>query len=331
MPKFSDIIGQEQIKMHLGRAVHNKTLSHAYIISGERYCGKEFVAKALAEAVLCENHGDESCGECHSCRQARGGNNPDIIRITHEKPGSIGVNDIREQLIDDIVIKPYSGEYKVYIINEAEKMTPQAQNAILKTLEEPPAYAIILLLATGTESFLPTILSRCMVLEMKPVSNELIREYLIEELKVPESKVDMCVAFAAGNLGKARLLAMSEDFDEIRNHVLYVIKTLKDMDPARLTEAVKKAHDYKLDISDYLDIMAIWFRDVLLFKATSDANGLIFKEELSSIREAVGLCDYEGIENIIKGIDVAKHRLAANVSFELTMELLFLTIKDAGN
>ena len=93
---------------------------------------------------------------------------------------------------------------------------------------------------------------------------------------------------------------------------------------------MKKINEYKLEISDYLDIMSIWYRDVLLFKATTDANSLVFREELQAIRKVVARCSYEGIETVIRALDKAKKRLEANVNFELTMELLFLDIKENG-
>ena len=146
MAEFKDIIGQEQIKSHLKNAIATGKVSHAYIINGERFSGKEFVARVFAMALQCEKGGEEPCQQCHSCKQALSGNQPDIIYLTHEKPGSIGVDDIRAQINGDVAIKPYSSPYKIYIISEAEKMTVQAQNALLKTVEEPPAYAVILLL-----------------------------------------------------------------------------------------------------------------------------------------------------------------------------------------
>ena len=180
MAKFSDIIGQEQIKEHLQNALEAGKISHAYIINGEKSSGKEFIARVFSMALQCEKGGTEPCQECHSCKQALTDNQPDIIRVTHEKPNTISVDDIRAQVNNDVAIKPYSSPYKVYIIQDAEKMTVQAQNAILKTLEEPPAYAVILLLTTNVNALLPTILSRCVVLNMKPVADDLIRKYLIK-------------------------------------------------------------------------------------------------------------------------------------------------------
>lgn len=330
MAKFQDIIGQEQIKEHLQNALSTGKVSHAYIINGERFSGKEYIAKIFAMALQCERDGIEPCQECHSCRQALSDNQPDIIRVTHEKPGSIGVDDIRAQINGDITIKPYSSPRKIYIVNEAEKMTVQAQNALLKTLEEPPAYAVILLLTSNVNAFLPTILSRCVVLNMKPVADEKVKKYLMEELRVPDYKADVCVAFARGNVGKAKQLASSEDFEKVKEEALALLKYVQDMDVTEMIAAIRKISEYKLDVNDYMDILTIWYRDVLLFKATGDANHLVFREELSNIRRVAGRTSYEGIEKVIRSLEKAKSRLDANVNFDLAMELLLMDMKEYG-
>ncbi len=330
MADFKDIIGQEQIKEHLQNAIHTKKISHAYIINGEKSSGKEFIAKVFSMALQCEKDGDNPCQECHSCKQALSGNHPDIIRVIHEKPGTISVEDIRAQVNNDVVIKPYSSPYKIYLINEAEKMTVQAQNAILKTLEEPPEYVVILLLTTNVDVLLPTILSRCVVLNMKPVADEQIKKYLMEQMQVPDYKAEVCVAFARGNVGKARLLAASEVFESVKAEAIFGVKYIQDMELHEIVAAIKKINEYKLEVGDYLDIIAIWYRDVLLFKATRDVNHMIFREEITTIRKVAHRSSYEGIEEIIGALATAKRRLDANVSFELTMELLLLTIKENG-
>ena len=330
MMGFQSIIGQEQIKEHMQNALQTGKISHAYIIHGEKSTGKEFIARVFAMALQCEKGEAEPCNQCHSCKQALSKNQPDIIYVTHEKPNTISVEDIRAQVNNDVAIKPYSSKYKVYIINEAEKMTVQAQNAILKTLEEPPAYVVILLLVSNLQTLLPTILSRCVTLNMKPVSDSLIRKYLMEELQVPDYRADVCVAFARGNVGKAKALASSEEFDNVKNEALGLLKHVHDMELQEIIQAIKRINEYKLEISDYLDIMSIWYRDVLLFKATADANSLVFREEIQAIRKVVARCSYEGIETVIHALAKAKKRLEANVNFELTMELLFLDMKENG-
>ena len=248
--------------------------------------------------------------------------------VSHEKPNKIGVEDIRAQINGDIAIKPYSSPRKIYIMNEGEKMTVQAQNALLKTLEEPPEYAVILILTTHVEALLPTVLSRCVVLNMKPVSDALVKKYLMEELAVPDYKANICVAFARGNIGKAKLLASSEEFEKVRDEAITLVKYINDMEVNEIVKAIKKITEYKFDVNDYLDILSAWYRDVLLFKATKDVNSLIFKEEIQQIMRVSDRSTYEGIETIVNALQQAKRRLEANVNFDLTMELLLLTIKE---
>lgn len=328
MAGFKDIIGHEQIIEHLQNAIAMDKVSHAYIINGPDKSGKMMLAEAFAMTVQCEKGGRDACLECHSCKQALGRNQPDIIYVSHEKPNTISVDDIRTQVNNDIVIKPYSSRHKIYIIDEAEKMNVQAQNALLKTIEEPPAYAIILLLTTNADNFLPTILSRCVSLNIKAVPDETVEKYLMSNWQIPDYQAQICVAFAQGNVGKAIQLASSSDFNELKASVLQLVKRLHEIDLYELTEAVKQIGEYKLQINDYFDLMMVWYRDVLYFKATGDVNGLIFKDEVYDIKRRAEKSSYNGIEQIIEALQKAQLRLSANVNFDLVMELLLLTIQE---
>lgn len=328
MAGFREIIGHEQMIEHLRNAIQSNKVSHAYLFQGEPGSGKGILADAFAMTLQCEENGTEACGNCHSCKQAASRNHPDIIYVTHEKPNSIGVDDIRDQLVGDVMIKPYNGKYKIYIVEEAEKMTPQAQNALLKTLEEPPAYAVILLLTTNASVLLDTIRSRCVLLNLKPVPDEQVRNYLMENLEIPDYQADICVAFAQGSIGKAVALASSENFNAIKASAMHLMGTIKEKDINDVINTVKEVQQYKVDIRDYLDILSVWFRDVLYFKATRDVDGVIFKDQLKNIRKNANTSSYEGLEQILKAIQTAKVRLDANVNFDLAMELLFLTIKE---
>ena len=329
MAKFIDIIGQDHIKEHLKTAIENGKISHAYIIHGEKNAGKEFIAETFAMALECENDTDiEPCMECHACKQAITKNNPDIITLIHEKPGTIGVEDVRRSIVSDVSIRPYNGKWKIYLINDAEKMSVQAQNALLKTLEEPPDYVVIMLLTSNMSALLPTIISRSTVLNMRPVDDKTVRKYLMERIHVPDYQADICVAFARGNIGKAKHLATSEDFDNIKNDAVRVLKYAHEMDMNEFVSALNQISAYKINIEDYLDILLIWYRDVLMFKATGDLDSLVFKEEIKTIRERAGRSSYEAVERIIEAIEKTKVRLRANVNFELAMELLLLAIKE---
>jgi len=328
MAGFKDIIGHEQIIEHLKNAITMDKVSHAYIINGPEKSGKMMLAEAFAAALQCEKGEEEPCLECHSCKQAVGRNQPDILYVRHEKPNTISVDDIRTQLNNDIVIKPYSSKYKVYIVDEAQKMNVQAQNALLKTIEEPPAYAIIILLTTNADSFLPTILSRCVTLNIKAVADDVIKKFLMKEYQIPDYQAEVCVAFAQGNVGKAIALASSEDFNELKSAAIQLIKRLDDIELYEMTEAVKQISEYKLEINDYFDLMMIWYRDVLYYKATKDVNKLIFKDEVYDIKRQAEQSSYNGIETILEALQKAQVRLNANVNFDLVIELLLLTIKE---
>ena len=328
MGSFKDVVGHKDILKYISSAVENNRVSHAYILNGERGSGKKMLANLFAMTLLCETGDNEPCGKCHSCKQAESGNHPDIIRVTHEKPNSISVDDIRTQVNNTVDIKPYQGPYKVYIIPQADMMTPQAQNAILKTIEEPPSYAVFLLLTENAETLLPTINSRCVMLKLRNIKDTLIKKYLMENLEIPDYKADMCTAFAQGNMGRAIMLANSDHFNEIREEAVQLLKHISEMELNDIVAAVKNISVYKLEITDYLDIIMIWYRDVLLYKATKEIDKVVFKDQLQSIKEQARKSSYEGIELILESLEKAKARLKANVNFDLVMELLFLTIKE---
>ena len=325
---FEEILGNEMVKDHFKKAIQNHKISHAYILTGEAGMGRKSIANAFAMTLLCEKGGSEPCMSCHSCKQVMSGNHPDLIYVTHEKPGSIGVDDVREQINDTIMIRPYSSYYKIYIVDEAEKMTVQAQNALLKTIEEPPSYAVIILITTNQEAFLPTILSRCVQMKLKPLKDFTIKSYLTQNLHIAEKDADICAAFARGNLGKAIHLVSSDEFKELFQKVMVLVKNVGTMDISMLLDCIREMKEQNFDIGEVLDLMQLWYRDVLMFKVTKDMNLLIFKDEYKMINETGEKVDYAGLEAILAAIDTARTRLNANVNMELAMELLLLTMKN---
>ncbi len=328
MANYSDIIGHEDIVKHFKNSIELGKVSHAYILNGEKSSGKRTLAAVVAKSLQCEEGGPDPCGKCRSCLQTESGNQPDIIWVKHEKPNVISVDEVREQIVNDVDLKPYSSRYKIYIVPDAQLMNPQAQNALLKTLEEPPEYAIILLLANGIGKFLPTVLSRCIILNFKPVEPLHVVEYLTTKLDVEQSKARFCADFAQGNLGKAIRLAISPEYNELLEDSVRILRRIQDMDMEDVISAVKNLGKYKLDVTDYMDIMTMWYRDILMVKISNSPNKLLFKDDYSILKKQASMMSYEGVEEVIRALNKVKIRLEANVNFDIAMELLLLTIKE---
>ena len=327
MAAFHEIIGHEDIIRHLKTAKKTGKISHAYLFTGNPGSGKKLIAGTFAAALQCEKDDTWACMECDSCRKAAAKNHPDIITLTHEKPNLITIDEVREQVIHDVAIRPYASPYKVYIIPDADLMNPAAQNAILKTIEEPPEYAVILLLTTSAQSLLPTILSRCVRLDLKVVEDRLVRRYLMEHLHVADYQADLDVSVAQGSIGKAEEAA-SQEFWDMTEKVLNLLKRAGNMEVYELTEAIREISQDKQKVDEYLDLFLFWFRDVLMYKATNDLGLLVFKQEINYIRDEASERSYENLEKVLNAIDKAKARLRANVNVELALELLFLTIRE---
>ena len=327
MFSFSEIVGHEQIKEHMQAAIRDKKPFHAYLFQGEEGVGKEALARTFAAGLQCQSESaDKPCKECVSCRQMESGNQPDVIWVTREK-ASLGVDEIREQLCNTMDIKPFSSPYKIYLVPEAEKMTEAAQNALLKTIEEPPEYGIVILMTSNISALLPTIQSRCLTMEFRPLRTAVVESYVKEHCQVPDYQARASAAFARGNLGKAMRYAKSEDFIERKDHIISLLRHVEQMDLSEMLAVIKDLGTRKDEVRDYIDLMVLWYRDVLLFKATKDINQLLFQDEASYISREASHRSYEKIEEILQAFEKAKVRLRANVNFDITMELMLLTLK----
>ncbi|MCR5627579.1 MAG: DNA polymerase III subunit delta [Lachnospiraceae bacterium] len=330
MNTFEDIIGQDEMIGYFKRSMKNESVSHALIIDGERHSGKKFISRIAAVAMQCENEEKKPCGVCRSCKMAEGLSHPDIITLKPKKENArnvLSVDDIREQLNSDIGIKPYYSKNKIYIIPNASGLNVQGQNALLKTLEEPPEYAHIILLADNREDLLPTILSRCVCLTIKPIATEKIRAYL-ENVGISGKMADIAIAFSRGSIGRAQLLSSDEIFSEILNDTIAILMEADKLPMTKELEFIRKITDNKELVNDYLDILRTWYRDVLVYKATSSEEDLIFINERAAIIKTANFNTYEELNKVVNAIDETKDRLKANGNLSACMGLLLDTMKE---
>lgn len=330
MYTFKEIIGNEQIIKSIQNAICNNKLSHAYIIDGAQGSGKTLLSNTFAKTIQCETNDTDACCECISCKAFDSNNHPDIIYTKPTKTKSIGVDDIREQIINTVQIKPYKYKYKIFIIEDADKMTVQAQNAILKTIEEPPSYAVFLLLSTNYNSFLPTILSRCTLFKIKPLPEKTVHDYIITNLNVDSNLANILSIFSQGNIGKSKLIVESDKFLNLREQTLNWILDLKTTDIIKIFEIAKEMENYKDDIYDILDMFLIWFRDILMIK-NEFYSFLLQKDKVYILEDEASRFNVDSIFEIVKLIEVTKVRLTKNSNFELTLEIMLLKIKEMFN
>ena len=325
---FTNIVGHEDIIKHFKVSIETDRVSHAYLICGEEKSGRLTLANIFAKTLQCEKGGIDPCNTCKSCIQAETNNHPDIIYIDHEKGKQLSVKAVREQIIDTVHIKPYSSRYKIYIVKNAQDMNQEAQNALLKTIEEPPEYVIIMLLATSAERFLPTVLSRCMVLNLKPVKDDEVKEYLKEHMDIDEEKARLCASYAMGNLGKAINIASNKEYQMLIQSVINLMIDIFDMPMDEVSEAIQDAVNYSVSINDYLDLMNIWYRDILVLKVSGNPDRIIFKDNYSDIKKQSLYLSFNELEDKTRALENAKIRINANARMEDVMRLLILTLKE---
>lgn len=327
MYTFHEIWGNSALVAHLRTAASGSRVSHAYLFIGGAGAGKRLIANTFAKALQCEGQGERPCGVCASCAVFDSGNHPDVIYVRTEKK-SIGVDEVREQVLETVDLKPYRGACKIYIIENADTMTVQAQNALLKTLEEPPAYARFLLLAERAEAFLPTVLSRVVTLKLRPLSEREVVAYLRERAHIPPEECESYAAYAQGRIGRALELLEDEGFRQMREDILQKLEALPSMAEADVLWMAKELEAYKDDLR-FLDIMELWYRDLLAAKCLREERFLIEKGQKDAIFRAAKEPP-ERLAQHARAVHRARKRLAQNANFRLTMEVMLMEIKEIG-
>ena len=251
---FDEIIGNEPIKNELKKAVYENKVSHSYMFVGIEGIGKQIMAKNFAQSVLCTNENEKGCHQCKSCIEFISHNHPDFLYLEPDG-NSIKIEQIR-YLQRKIQEKPIISDRKVYIINDADKMTTEAQNCLLKTLEEPPEYSTIILVGSNENAFLNTIKSRCMKIAFQPIESKYIKQYMEETYGMTNISQNMLEAFQ-GSIGKAILLKdKKEQYESIENMIEKLDKT--DMtELIKLGEPLYQSKEEIMNILDYINIILL--------------------------------------------------------------------------
>lgn len=322
---FKDIKGQQDAVEFFRNSVNRNRLSHAYLFSGAEGLGKTLLAETLAKFLSCENptrEGDsliDCCDRCISCRKIEGANHPDVHWI--QRPGKISIDDIRS-IQKEIALKPYEARFKVFIILEVERMTEQAANSLLKTLEEPPDFSLLILTSTNTSALLPTIISRCQSIKFYPLNYERLKEILSSDYKLNEKHAHFLSAQAEGRIGRALSLRDKDSLNK-KNRLIDQVFQSGSSGPAHESFNIRD----KNELSNQIRYLLNWCRDILIFKSGVSLANIINADRIEKIKSWADRLTFAELEKVIEGIEQAHRLIEQNVNRKLALEVMLGEIR----
>ena len=303
-----DFIGHEALINNFKQRCLKNPLSHAHLIVGEDGVGKGKLANILAKFIL---NGDLDREYV------------DIINYSSEK-SSFGVDDVRD-IIEEVYKKPFEKDKKVIIIHEGNKLTIQAQNALLKTIEEPPKGVYIIILCESLELILDTIKSRCEIYKLKPLTKSELYEYIkIKKFNYYENEIKSAIAFSEGVPGRIDRYFNDDKLRELRNNIVILIKNLNKNDLEAILQQEESFSNLKNDKEEVLNIFGLFIRDILINKEIENEEFIINSDKLEDIKELTKEMSFKKLNNMIKTIEEARRNIKSNVSWGMTLRVMLM-------
>lgn len=304
---MKEIIGFKNILDGFNKRVENNSLSHAHLIVGPDGIGKSLVASEFATKIL----GKE--------------NNRDYVDIVNYRPNkaSFGVDEVRE-IIEEVSKRPYEGDKKVIIIHEGDKLTIQAQNALLKTIEEPPYGVYIIMLSQSLEVLLDTIRSRCQIYKLTPLSNEEMEKFLATIENQDPEKLKVALAYSEGIPGRAEKILYDEQLALLRDIIVKLLFDLIEHNNYLVLEFEEKLSKYKDNKEDILNIITLFVRDIMIYKEISSTDKVINKDKINDIMKLSDLYSYKKLNNLLNKIEQARINIKNNVGYSMIISNLLI-------
>lgn len=303
-----DFIGHEALINNFKQRCLKNTLSHAHLIVGEDGVGKGKLANILAKFIL---NGDLDREYV------------DIINYSSEK-SSFGVDDVRD-IIEEVYKKPFEKDKKVIIIHEGNKLTIQAQNALLKTIEEPPKGVYIIILCESLELILDTIKSRCEIYKLKPLTKSELYEYIkIKKFNYDENEIKSAIAFSEGVPGRIDRYFNDDKLRELRNNIVILIKNLNKNDLEAILQQEESFSNLKNDKEEVLNIFGLFIRDILINKEIENEEFIINSDKLEDIKELTKEMSFKKLNNMIKTIEEARRNIKSNISWGMMLRVMLM-------
>jgi DNA polymerase-3 subunit delta' len=318
---FHDIYGHERQKEILKKTLAQKRVGHAYLFSGTNAVGKRALAGEFATALNCEKADilKDSCNQCPSCIKIRHASHADLIFVKADRQ-FIRIDAVRE-IQERMKFRPLEGRWRTVIIDEADKMNDHAANALLKTLEEPSASNVLILISARPYSMLPTIISRCRHMRFNPLPVTEVRRYLMEQKGIDQQKSAMLAGLSGGSIGLALELD-EEDVYALRTELIKLLLNAKNGNPISLLNLASNLGHDKKKIKQGLDIINSFFRDALIFKETRRNDMLINADKSSFVDLLAGNLSGSQILQNISLVSKAWETIELNVNKTLTLETM---------
>ena len=322
---MNSIIGHEQIQRQFKKAIENKHISHGYIFEGSNGLGKKLMAYHLAQILCCEKQQTEACGQCDACVQIETHNSPDILLI---KPDG---NSLKREQIDDIqkelMVKPF-GHRKIIIIEDADLMTTQAQNTFLKTLEEPPSYAVIIMLVANSHRLLPTILSRSQVIPFYPLHKVVIVSHLQNQYGLDTNQAEVIANYSGGIIGKAIKNCEDLSFQELRKETIDLLEGVIGGELSKVFLMAQFFEKKKEQINDIIEVVHLWVRDIMVLKATGSYDQIVNRDYQSLLYTQTQRVSLEGIREAVTAVETFQEDLRYNVNYLAAVDQLLFKIQE---
>ena len=304
---MKEFIGYEKIIQGFFRRVDKGTLSHAHLIIGPNGIGKSILARIFALKILNKDK------------------DFDYVDIINYRPSkaSMGVDEVRE-IIEEVSKRPYEGDKKVIIIHEGSRLTVQAQNALLKTIEEPPQGVYIILLAESLETLLDTIKSRCQVYKLTPLNNKQMEMYINTLGKYSEEEIRASLAYGEGIPGKAERLLNDSNLSELREVIMNLLKDINYAKEDLVLIYENKLENYKTEKDEVLNLMASFIRDIIVAKELEDKNKIINIDKYDDIVEVANSLSYKKLNSMLEYIKEGRVNLMNNGNYSLVISVILM-------
>lgn len=326
MRAFDNIIGHGDVKSYFLKTLQKNKLSHSYLFEGLAGVGKNTFALELAQLILCEaSQEDKPCQSCKACHMIHAKTHPDVIVINKDTQVT-KIETIRTQMVKEMGIKPYQSEHKIIIVKAADSITVEGQNAMLKTIEDPPQYGLIILVCENASKLLPTIKSRCINIRFNALNQQELSYYL-DKQPIEGIQKQVVAKLADGSIGVIQDILKDSSYWELRAQSIEYLSRLQKADLISLYDIVKEIADQKEGIGHILNFWLLWYRDIAVLKKTQSID-LYYIDHQKLLLDMASKLTYNKISDNIDHIKTALLDFKQNIYPTFIIENLLLQLKE---